>query len=237
MKKLLCLLFFTASLAGAGDNVLKDGASGLAFFPVNHATLVITAGKQVVYVDPVGGAGAFKNFAKPTLILITDVHGDHLDKATVEAVKTKETRLIVPKAVAGHLGYGETLDNGGRTEEGGFLIEAVPMYNITPGRLERHTKGRGNGYLLTYKGARVYISGDTEDIPEMRALQDVDFAFVCMNPPYTMSVEQAAAAVLAFKPKTVLPYHYKGSDVERFKRLVDDGEEGVKVVQLNWYPN
>lgn len=236
MKKLLSLLIFTASLAAAGDNALKDDKTGLAVFPVKHATLVITAGKQVVYVDPVGGAAAFKAHGKPTLILITDIHGDHMDKATVEAVKTAKTRIVAPKAVVDQLGQGDALANGGKTLDGDITVEAVPMYNTTADRLERHTPGRGNGYVLAYKGKRIYISGDTEDIPEMRALTDIDYAFVCMNLPYTMSVEQAANGVLSFKPKTVIPYHHKGSDVEHFKKLVEAGDKNIRVLLLNWYP-
>jgi L-ascorbate metabolism protein UlaG (beta-lactamase superfamily) len=236
MKKLLFLLLLSPAVATAGDNVFKHDASGLAFFPVRHATMVIRAGGQTVYVDPVGGAEAFKGFEKPTLILVTDIHGDHMDKATIEAVKTGKTRVVAPAAVVEKIGFGDALGNGEKTKEGAVAIEAVPMYNITEGRLERHIKGRGNGYVLTYKGKRVYISGDTEDIPEMRALKDIDIALVCMNLPYTMSVEQAASGVLAFKPKTVLPYHHRGSDVATFKKLVNEGNKKIDVAVLDWYP-
>ena len=113
-------------------------------------------------------------------------------------------------------------------------IEAVPMYNLTPERLKFHNKGRGNGYVLTLGGKRVYISGDTEDIPEMRALKNIDIAFVCMNLPYTMDVNQAAGAVREFRPRIVYPYHYRGSDVEKFKSLVGN-DRGVEVRLRDWY--
>jgi len=108
------------------------------------------------------------------------------------------------------------------------------MYNLTADRLKYHNKGRGNGYVVTVGGKRIYISGDTEDIPEMRALKNIDVAFVCMNLPYTMTEEQAASAVREFKPKIVYPFHYRGSDVEKFKKLVGE-DSGVEVRLRDWY--
>jgi len=114
------------------------------------------------------------------------------------------------------------------------------MYNLREEALKFHTKGRGNGYVLTINKERIYFSGDTEDIPEMRNLKNIDKAFVCMNLPYTMTVENAADAVLEFKPKEVYPYHYRGtgglSDVEKFKQIVAEKNKAIKVVQLDWYP-
>jgi L-ascorbate metabolism protein UlaG (beta-lactamase superfamily) len=122
----------------------------------------------------------------------------------------------------------------------GFKITGVPMYNLRVAATKFHTKGRGNGYVIEKNGMKVYFSEDTEDIPEMRQLKNIDKAFVCMNLPYTMTVESAADAVLAFKPKHVYPYHYRGvdglSDVAKFKELVNKGTPAVEVVQLNWYP-
>ena len=122
-----------------------------------------------------------------------------------------------------------------------ITIEAIPMYNLREEALKFHPKDRGNGYVLTLGDERIYISGDTEDIPEMRKLKDIDIAFVCMNLPYTMTVDNAASAVLDFKPKYVYPYHYRGteglSDVSKFKDIVNDGNPDIEVVQLDWYPN
>ena len=119
---------------------------------------------------------------------------------------------------------------------GGINIEAMPMYNLPEAADAFHTKGRGNGYVLTIGGKRVYISGDTEDIPEMRALKNIDIAFVCMNLPYTMDVNQAALGVVAFKPKVVYPYHYRGQDVNIFKKLVNEADKNIEVKLVNWYP-
>jgi len=133
----------------------------------------------------------------------------------------------------------QVLNNGGKTNVFGISISAIPMYNLPEGSDSRHTKGRGNGYILDFGGKLIYISGDTEDIPEMRALKNIDVAFVCMNLPYTMDINQAASAVLEFKPKIVYPYHYRGkdglSDVNGFKGLVNKGDPKIEVRLRNWY--
>ena len=117
---------------------------------------------------------------------------------------------------------------------GDLSIQAIPAYNTTPARLQYHPKGRDNGYVLTLGGQRLYISGDTEDIPEMLGLKNIDAAFVCMNLPYTMDVEQAARAVKSFKPRIVYPYHYRGSDLEKFKALVGS-DSSIEVRLRDWY--
>jgi len=173
------------------------------------------------------------------LILLTDIHGDHLNAPTLTAIATEKTLLVAPSAVAAQLPEAlrkqtTALTNGETRSVSGVSIEAVPMYNTTLARAQFHTKGRGNGYVITLGGKRVYISGDTEDIPEMRALKNIDVAFLCMNLPYTMTEEQAASAVRAFKPKIVYPYHSRGSDLEKFKQLVG-ADSGVEVRLRNWY--
>ncbi len=219
---------------------------GFAIHPVEHATMVLQWDDTVIYVDPVGGKEMFSEYSAPDLILVTDIHGDHMDAETIAAIMTDNTKLITPQAVADKLSENLIskaiiLNNGETKNELGLAIEAIPMYNLRKEALDFHTKGRGNGYVLEKDGERIYISGDTEDIPEMRNLKNIDIAFVCMNLPYTMPVEKAAEAVLAFKPKTVYPYHYRGkegiSDVEKFKSLVEAGNADIKVTQLDWYPN
>jgi L-ascorbate metabolism protein UlaG (beta-lactamase superfamily) len=131
------------------------------------------------------------------------------------------------------------LKNGDETTQSGISIRAIPMYNLPESATAMHTKGRGNGYVLTIGGKNIYISGDTQGIPEMRALKNIDVAFVCMNLPYTMDVKEAADAVLAFKPRIVYPYHYRGtgglSDVNAFKSLVEAGDKHIEVRLRNWY--
>jgi len=221
-----------------GDHVATSDGD-LVIHPINHATFVMGWKDKTIYVDPVGTGKRFDGLPKPDLILVTDVHGDHLSPETLEAVADAKTTIVAPSAVAEKLPeklrkQTTVLPNGETKSVAGISIEAVPMYNLTADRLKYHDKGRGNGYVVTLGGKRVYISGDTEDIPEMRALKDIDVAFVCMNLPYTMTVDQAASAVREFKPKIVYPYHYRGSDVEKFKKLVGE-HSGVEVRLRDWY--
>ena len=217
----------------------------LGIMPIQHATFVLTAGDQVIYNDPVGGPEAFASIPAPTIVLVSDIHGDHLDSATLEALVTEEVSLVVPDAVAERLSpklaaQATVLANGASITVNGIGIEAIPMYNLREEALKFHTKGRGNGYVLTVAGERIYIAGDTEDIPEMRALQNIDRAFVPMNLPYTMPVAAAADAVLAFAPRIVYPYHFRGkgglSDTAQFRALVEGATDDVRVVGLSWYP-
>jgi L-ascorbate metabolism protein UlaG (beta-lactamase superfamily) len=150
------------------------------------------------------------------------------------------TDIIAPAAVAKTVTTAKVIGNGEKTTWGAWTIEAIAMYNMTPSRGPNpgtlfHEKGRGNGYVLTYGGKRFYFSGDTEGIPEMRALKNIDVAFICMNLPYTMTPEEAADAVKAFHPKVAIPYHYKGQDTAVFKKALDG--TGIEVRLLDWYPN
>ena len=206
--------------------------------------MVLEWNKLAIHIDPHAGRERFKEFPAPDLILITDIHGDHLDVPTLQGLNLAKARIIAPQAVVDLLPedlrkIAAPLANGARTDLLGIGIEAVPMYNMPDPNDARHPKGRGNGYVLTLGDERIYISGDTEDIPEMRALRAIDIAFVCMNLPYTMTVDQAASAVIEFKPRVVYPYHYRGkdgfSDVARFKQLVNAGDAGIEVRIEDWY--
>lgn len=232
-------IYSQAQLLPADHEKVKGGE--LSIQPINHATLVLTFDKKNIYIDPTGGADAFKGLGAPDLVLVTDIHGDHMDSKTIEAVNTANATIIVPQAVADKLPATiknklVILKNGDKTVQSGISILAVPMYNLPEAADAFHTKGRGNGYVLNIGGKNIYISGDTEDIPEMRALKNIDFAFVCMNLPYTMDVTQAAQGVLAFKPKAVYPYHYRGQDVNTFKSLVNTTDKNIDVRLRNWYP-
>jgi L-ascorbate metabolism protein UlaG (beta-lactamase superfamily) len=239
---LSCLSLTFAKAQRPQADVEKVRGGDLTIQPITHATLVLTYQKKNIYIDPTGGAESFTGLAAPDIIIITDIHGDHFNPKTIEAVNTAKAVLVVPQAVAEKLP--ETTDkqklvilkNGEKTKQQGISIEALPMYNLPEEPNAMHTKGRGNGYVITIGDKNVYISGDTEDIPEMRALKNIDFAFVCMNLPYTMDVNQAAAGVLAFKPKVVYPYHYRGQDVNVFKTLVNEGDKNIEVRLRNWYP-
>ena len=223
----------------SGDVIATDNGD-LALQPLNHATFAMAWGGQTIYVDPVGGAELYEGLPSPELILITDIHGDHFDVETLEAVATAGTMIVAPAAVVEGLPEGlaaqaQTLANGAETSVLDLNVEAIPMYNLTEDRLQFHENGRGNGYVLTIGGRRVYISGDTEDIPEMRALENIDVAFVCFNLPYTMTEAQAASAVVEFAPAIVYPYHFGESDVNLFAELVAEGGGDIEVRQSVWY--
>ena len=237
----LTLIFAYAQRPDADHEAVKGGE--LTIQPITHATLVLSYQGKNIYVDPTGNADAFKGLAAPDMILITDIHGDHLSPQTIDVVNTAHAVLVVPQAVADKLPVTTDksklviLKNGDKTNQLGFSIEAIPMYNLPESPTAPHTKGRGNGYVLTIGGKNIYISGDTADIPEMRALKNIDIAFVCMNLPYTMDVATAAGGVLAFKPKVVYPYHYRGQDINQFKGLVNAGDPKIDVRLRNWYPS
>ena len=227
-------------------NQTEANTSEVEIKPISHATAVINWGETTIYLDPTGGAEAFKGMEEPDLVLITDIHGDHMDAETLNELNLGNTRIIVPQAVKEQLPetLGQNLvvmNNGETINEQGFSIEAIPMYNLREEAKQYHEEGRGNGYVLEKDGERVYIAGDTEDIPEMRNMKDIDIAFVPMNLPYTMPVDKAAEAVLDFAPEKVYPYHYRGqdgkADVERFKQLVNEGDDNIEVVLAEWYPN
>jgi L-ascorbate metabolism protein UlaG (beta-lactamase superfamily) len=225
-------------------DAVPTGRGDVIVTPIEHATLALRWDSKTIYIDPVGGAGMFSGLPPPDIILVTDIHGDHMHGPTIRAVAVEGTVLVVPAAVsqalagAGGIGAAEevVVANGEKATAAGIEIEAVPMYNITQGRLQYHAKGRGNGYVLDLAGTRVYISGDTEDIPEMRVLPDIGLAFLCMNLPYTMTVQQAASAALEFQPRIVYPYHHSGQNPETFRSLVEEGSDAIEVRIRDWYP-
>ena len=227
--------------AMAGDDFETDSGQ-IVIHPVMHASFVMATPGMVIYNDPVGGAALYAGLPAPDLILITHEHPDHFDPATLAGLVGAETRLLTNPSVHDKLpealkARASAIANGESTKVGAIGIEAIPAYNTTADRLQYHPKGRDNGYVLGIDGRRVYIAGDTEDTPEMRALTDIDVAFLPMNLPYTMTVEQAADAVAAFAPEAVYPYHYKGSDPEAFAKLVEANGTATEVMLRNWYPS
>ncbi len=238
-----------AAAQGLTGDKIPTSAGDLIIHPIHHGTFVMSWNGRTIYVDPAPGPGqdrqvsaasAFAGLPAPDIILITDIHGDHYNVPTLMGLP-RGARLVAPQAVVELLpsnplrGNSMRLSNGRTITVHGIQIEAVPMYNLTKDRLQYHDRGRGNGYVLTMGGVRVYIAGDTEDIPEMRALRDIDVAFIPMNLPFTMTPEQAADAVREFRPRIVYPYHYGKSDVAQFTRLVGS-DVGVEVRARNWYP-
>jgi L-ascorbate metabolism protein UlaG (beta-lactamase superfamily) len=219
-----------------GDHLMTE-AGDLVIHPVDHASFVMAwQGTQGIYCDPVGGAAKYRGMPRPFLILITHDHGDHLDLPTLNGIGATNAQIVTPQVVYQKLSaalkaVATVMTNGQSINLAGLTIEALPMYNL---KSTHHQKGVGNGYVLTMGGHRIYVAGDTEDIPEMRALQSIDVAFIPMNLPYTMTVSQAAAVVREFQPKVVYPYHSRGSDVNLFKQQVGT-DLGIEVRLRKWY--
>jgi L-ascorbate metabolism protein UlaG (beta-lactamase superfamily) len=245
MKNIFLALFtFWAFPLFSQTDQIPAEKGDITVTPIFHGTVVFQWDGKTVYVDPYGGAERFENLPAPDLVLITHKHGDHLNKGTLKGLDLSNTRLIAPQSVVEDLGeitFSEvwTMKNGETKSWNEITVEAVPMYNLPADDTPRHPKGWGNGYVITMGGKRIYVSGDTEDIPEMRQLKDIDVAFVCMNLPYTMDVEHAASAVIDFKPAIMYPFHFRGSggfsDVEKFKKLVNEGTGTVEVRLREWY--
>ena len=236
----------TIGLANADS--FKTTSGNLEITPINHASTELSWNNVNILLDPVGSRDRYKNSDSIDLILITDIHGDHLNAKTINSLMSSKTQLVAPQAVISKLpdnlkNIAIRLDNEKSMSTLGLKIEAIAMYNLPESKDEKHVKGRGNGYVLTFANKRVYFSGDTADIQEMRDLKNIDIAFVTMNLPYTMSVNAAANGVNAFKPKIVYPYHYRGkkdgqkvySDIKEFKRLVNKMDKDIKVELRNWY--
>ena len=232
-------------MARAGAHSQHEFASTAGTFrvhPVAHASLALETPVGVIYCDPVGDPAAYADLPPPDLILVTHEHGDHFNGETLQALAGTNTPIITNPAVLGMLtgvlaAQSSAIGNGDSTDWNGVGIAAIPAYNTTADRLNFHPQGRDNGYVLALDGFRIYLSGDTEDIPEMRALTGINLAFVCMNLPFTMDAKAAASAVAEFRPSYVYPYHYRGrgdgtQDPAEFAQLVGDATE---VKFGDWY--
>jgi L-ascorbate metabolism protein UlaG (beta-lactamase superfamily) len=239
---LVLLVFLICSTAEAQSNDTYSTDRGeLTVYPINHGSLAFTFDGKTIFVDPYGDADLYSDFGTPDIIFITDIHGDHLNTETLSALDTENTTFVAPMAVAEQLVVPNekivVIRNGETRTVRNISVSAIPMYNLPEDDPDsRHPKGRGNGYIIDFGGQTVYISGDTEDIPEMRALEGIDIAFVCMNLPYTMDIHQAADAVIEFQPTVVYPYHHRGQDIQEFKNVVDAANVDVRVKLREWYP-
>ena len=215
----------------------NTAAGAVKITPLFHAAVMIEAGGDTIYIDPAPPAN-IKGLPPADLILITHDHPDHMNLGYIAALSKPGTEIVAPAAVHKTVSSAREFGNGESMSWHKWKIIAVPMYNIhqmMPNGAPYHAKGHGNGYVLTYGGKNFYFAGDTEGTPEMSALKDIDVAFIPMNLPYTMNPDDAAAAVKAFHPKIVIPYHYRGQDTQKF---ADDLKgSGIEVRLLDWYPN
>lgn len=220
------------ALAAVPADTLLTSAGDVTIQPLNHATLILSQGSHVLYFDP--AKVDFTGQPAPTAILIT--HGDHFDPDNLGKIAGKAP-IVVTEEIMGKLpdalkAQATVMKNGDSGTIDGIPVLAVPAYNTSADRLQYHPKGVGNGYVLTFGDKQIYVAGDTENTPEMEALTGIDVAFLPMNQPYTMTPEQAAEAVKAFKPGIVYPYHSRGTDTQKFADLVGDATE---VRLRDWY--
>lgn len=223
----------------AGDHISTTNGD-VVIQPINHASFVMRWRGIWIYNDPVGAATRYTGLPRADIILVSHHHGDHLSTTTIDAVRGSNAVIVCPLMVFNGLTSAQraisiVLTNGATSSIHGAEIEAVPAYNISN---SNHPRGVGNGYVVTLGGRRIYIAGDTEDVPEMRTLPDIDVAFIPMNRPFTMYDTNAAAVVRAFRPKVVYPYHYSPStptaNLNLFKNQVGT-DLGIEVRLRKWY--
>jgi L-ascorbate metabolism protein UlaG (beta-lactamase superfamily) len=195
---------------------------------IGHGTLMFVFGGKVIHIDPWSRLADYSKLPKADLVLLTHHHGDHLDPKALEQIRKDSTIIVLTEICAKTVDGGLVMKNGDQKTIMGIPIVAVAAYNLVHKRENGefyHPKGEGNGYVLTFGDTRVYIAGDTENTPEMKALQGIDYAFLPMNLPYTMTPEMVADAVEAFKPKVLYPYHYGDTDVSRLVELLAGNED------------
>ncbi len=231
---LAAFLFLFAVVAEAGaatryeQDTFRTSSGKLTITFLGHASLMLEHNGKVIQVDPWTKQADYTKLPKADLIIITHQHPDHLDTLAIAELMKSDTRIIEPNAVYEILNKGTAMKNGDTMTVDGIGIEAVPAYNTTAGRDQFHPKGRDNGYVLTIGGKRIYIAGDTEDIPEMASLKKIDIAFLPMNQPYTMVPEQVADAARKIHPKILYPYHYGDTDVSKLTKLLSK-DKGIEV--------
>jgi L-ascorbate metabolism protein UlaG (beta-lactamase superfamily) len=207
------------------EDIFKTSEGDLKITFIGHGTLMFTYEGKVIHVDPYSRVGDYSNLPKANIILITHDHGDHLDTNALKLIRTENTAVICTEKCVEKIDGGIAMKNGDSKSVQGLKIEALPAYNIknmrSPGN-PYHPKGSGNGYIITFADKRVYVAGDTENTPEMKALKDIDIAFLPMNLPYTMTPEMVADAAEAFAPKILYPYHLGRTDTSKLVELLKD---------------
>ncbi len=229
-----------ALIAQSSTTTVPATGGNITITAIQHASVQVEQGGKVIQVDP--AQGDFSSAKPADVVLVTDIHGDHVNPDLIAKVRKSGAPVVMPVAVQTQVGDKvpapvEVMANGQTKTIAGISIEAVPMYNLERGPSAGqlfHTKGRGNGYIVTLGGQRLYFAGDTECTPEMKALRNIDVAFIPMNLPYTMTPAEAADCAKAFKPKIAIPYHFQGQKPEEFSNALKGS--GVDVRILNWYP-
>ncbi|MFB3883864.1 MAG: MBL fold metallo-hydrolase [Thermodesulfobacteriota bacterium] len=239
MEKLLLLAFGFATVLAAQaaaqekleEDTFKTSAGDLKITFIGHGSLMFTFGGKIIHVDPYSGAGDYARLPKADIILLCHEHPDHLDSKALTAVRAGKTVVVLTETVAKEVQGGIVMKNGDVRTVEGLKIEAKPAYNLVQKRPDGqpfHPKGAGNGYILTFGNKRVYVAGDTENIPEMKEIKNIDIAFLPMNLPYTMTPEMVADAAKTLKPKILYPYHFGETDTSKIVALL----KGIKEIEV-----
>ena len=227
---LLCISIETTGFAENTfeTDVVKTAKGDLQITFIGHGSLMFAFGGKIIHVDPFSRLTDYSKLPQADMIFLTHEHGDHLDLKALDSLRADKTKIILTKNCAQQVKGGIIMKNGDVRTVDGLKIEAVPAYNLVHMRSEGvpfHPKGNGNGYVITFGDKRIYVAGDTENIPEMKQLKDIDIAFLPMNLPYTMTPEMVADAVRAFKPKVLYPYHYGKTEPSKLIELMKDTPE------------
>ena len=230
LTNLLFLIIVLSAFARKGfeTDVIKTSAGDLKITFVGHGTLMFNFGGKVIHVDPFSALADYNFLPQADLILLTHEHRDHLDLKALNTVRTEKTVVVLTETCAKQVQGGIVMMNGDVKTVEGLMIEAVPAYNIVHKRdtgQPFHPKGVGNGYIITFGDKRVYVAGDTENVPEMKGLKNIDIAFLPMNLPYTMTPEMVAEGAKAFKPKILYPYHFGETDTSKVVSLLKGAPE------------
>ena len=235
MFKVILLILFTIGIVGSAKaqdqfeaDSITTSTGDLKIIFIGHGTLIFTFNGKIIHVDPYGKLVDYPTLPKADIILITHEHGDHFDLTVIEKLRTEKTQLVLTETCAEKISGGMVMKNGEVQIVQGIKIEAVPAYNVIHKRDNGqpfHPQGVGNGYIITFGDQRVYVAGDSENIPEMKVLQGIDVTFLPMNLPYTMTPEMVADAAKAFKPKILYPYHYGDTDTSKLVKLLKDYKE------------
>jgi len=217
------------------SDVMTTSLGNLKITFLGHGSLMFTLDEKIIHVDPYGRVADYSTLPKADLILITHEHHDHLDLDALNEIRTDRTKIVMTESCASEVKGGIVMKNGDERIVDGLHIRAIPAYNLVHKRENGqpyHPKGVGNGYILTFGDKRIYIAGDTEDIPEMKDLRDIDVAFLPMNVPYTMTPEMAGDAARSFHPRILYPYHYGQSDTSRLEELFKGEDIEIRIREL-----
>ncbi|UCG92239.1 MAG: MBL fold metallo-hydrolase [candidate division WOR-3 bacterium] len=226
----LLVVFFTIPVMAQEEyekDVIETSAGDLEVTFIGHGTLMFSLGGKVIHIDPWSRLADYSKLPKADLIFLTHHHADHLDPVALEHIRTDSTVVVLTELCAKTVDNSVIMKNGDEQSFIGIDVVAVPAYNLIHKRESGefyHPKGEGNGYVFTFGDTRVYIAGDTENTPEMKTLENIDYAFLPMNLPYTMTPEMVADAVNAFQPKVLYPYHYGETGVSKLKDLLRDNK-------------